>query len=186
MDWESNAAGVIADAKTDLSVPSDILRESFMSDGNVSDLEEGFSQAREEFAPHAEVSFRVIVEGTPRPLRSAISDEVYLIGHEALANAFRHSQARDVEVELEYAATHLRVLIRDDGCGIDPEVLNSGRFGHWGLSDMTERAVRIGGRLRVLSHAAAGTEVELTMPGRVAYEARQDDRSARWLARLFS
>ena len=134
----------------------------------------------------SQIGFRVIVEGTPRPLRSVIRDEVYLIGHEALSNAFRHSHASDIEVELEYAASHLRLLIRDNGDGIDTQVLRSGRDGHWGLSGMKERSERIGGELRVLSRAVAGTEVDLSVPGQIAFEFRSDDRPGGWLSRLFS
>jgi signal transduction histidine kinase len=96
------------------------------------DLEEAFSGIQKEMAAHHEVGFRVIVEGTSRPLRPAIHDEVYVIGREALMNAFRHSHGNDIEVELEYAASHLRVLVRDNGCGIDPHIVRSGRDGHWG------------------------------------------------------
>src|SRR5260370_14334897 len=79
------------------------------------DLEQAFSQIRQEFPVQAQTGFRVIVEGTPRPLRALIRDEVYLIGHEALSNAFRHAHAGEIEVELEFVASYLRVLIRDDG-----------------------------------------------------------------------
>jgi signal transduction histidine kinase len=58
----------------------------------------------------------------------------------------------------------LRVLVRDNGSGIDPEILGAGRDGHWGLSGMRERADRIGARLRVLSGASAGAEIELSVP----------------------
>jgi len=149
------------------------------------DLEQAFSQIRQEFPMQAQTGFRVIVEGTPRPLRALIRDEVYLIGHEALSNAFRHAHASEIEVELEYAASHLRVLIRDDGDGIDTQVLRSGRDGHWGLSGMKERSERIGGELRVLSRAVSGTEVELSVPGPIAFELRSDDRPAEWLSRLY-
>jgi signal transduction histidine kinase/ligand-binding sensor domain-containing protein len=148
------------------------------------DLESAFSQIRREFPMQSQIGFRVIVEGTPRPLRSAIREEVYLIGHEALSNAFRHAHASDIEVELEYASSHLRVLIRDNGGGIDSQVLRSGRDGHWGLSGMKERSERIGGKLRVLSHAGAGTEVELSVPGPIAF-ALPDDRARRLLSRLY-
>jgi signal transduction histidine kinase/ligand-binding sensor domain-containing protein len=148
------------------------------------DLESAFSQIRREFPVQSQIGFRVIVEGTPRPLRSAIREEVYLIGHEALSNAFRHAHASDIEVELEYAASHLRVLIRDNGGGIDSQVLRSGRDGHWGLSGMKERSERIGGKLRVLSHAGAGTEVELSVPGPIAF-ALPDDRARGLLSRLY-
>ncbi len=148
------------------------------------DLEQAFSQIRQEFPVQSQIGFRVIVEGTPRPLRSVIRDEVYLIGREALSNAFRHAHASDIEVELEYAASHLRILIRDDGGGIDPQVLRSGRDGHWGLSGMKERTERIGGRLRVLSRAVAGTEVELSVPGQIAFKVPSSDRRWGWLQRL--
>jgi len=148
------------------------------------DLEHAFSQVREEFAKQSQVEFRVIVEGEPRPLRSIIREEIYLIGHEALSNAFRHAHASDIEVELEYAASHLRVLVRDNGGGIDTQVLRFGRDGHWGLSGMKERSERIGGKLRVLSRLVAGTEVELTVPGRIAFEAPSSDRRWNWLSHL--
>jgi signal transduction histidine kinase/ligand-binding sensor domain-containing protein len=151
---------------------------------NFLDLEQAFSQIREEFPMHSQTGFRVIVEGAPRPLHSVIRDEVYLIGHEALSNAFRHSHASDIEVELEYAASHLRLLVRDNGGGIDTEVLRSGRDGHWGLSGMKERTERIGGRLRVLSRPVAGTEVELSVPGRIAFKHPSPDRRWKWLKRL--
>jgi len=152
---------------------------------NFPELEQAFLHTREEFPMQYQTGFRVIVEGAPRPLRPLIRDEVYLIGHEALCNAFRHSRATDIEVELEYAASHLRVFVRDNGAGIDPQVLSSGRDGHWGLSGMKERTERIGGRLRVLSRPATGTEVELSVPSRVAFEFRTDARGAGWLFRLF-
>jgi signal transduction histidine kinase/ligand-binding sensor domain-containing protein len=149
-----------------------------------SDLEEAFSQVRHEFPMQSQTEFRVIVEGTPRPLRSVIHDEVYLIGHEALSNAFRHAHASDIEVELEYAANYMRVLIRDNGGGIDTQVLRSGRDGHWGLSGMKERSERIGGKLRVLSRAVTGTEVELSVPGRIAFKFPSPDPKWRWLSKL--
>jgi nitrate/nitrite-specific signal transduction histidine kinase len=88
-------------------------------------------------------------------------------------NAFRHSQANKIELELEYSPKHLRILVRDDGAGIDPEVLHSGRDGHWGLAGMRERAENIGARLKVWSRANAGAEVELVIPSQVAFVARR-------------
>jgi signal transduction histidine kinase len=60
--------------------------------------------------------------------------------------------------------------IRDDGKGIDPKVLQGGaRAGHWGLPGIRERAKRIGAQLKLWSENGAGTEVELTVPARIAY-----------------
>jgi len=63
-------------------------------------------------------------------------------------------------------------------------VLQSGREGHWGLSGMRERAEEIGGKLRVLSRGGAGTEVELTIPGHIAFGSDGSGRKPGWLARF--
>jgi signal transduction histidine kinase len=151
---------------------------------NSLDLEQAFSRIRQDLAIQEQFSFRVIVEGRPRSLPPILHDEVYLIGREALVNAFRHSHGENIEVEVEYAPKQLRVLVRDDGCGIDPQVLRSGRDGHWGLTSMRERAERIGARLDVRSSAATGTEVELSVPSQVAFQIRSSNRLPRWFARL--
>jgi signal transduction histidine kinase len=149
-------------------------------------LEHALSQVRQELAAGEQVGFRVVVEGKPSPLHPAVRDEVYRIGHEALVNAFRHSRAKSIEVEVEYLINSLRVLVSDDGVGIDSEVLRSGRDGHWGLSGMRERAEKLGARLKVRSRAASGTEVELTVPARVAFQNHAPPFSRRWFAKLYT
>jgi signal transduction histidine kinase len=148
------------------------------------DLEQAFARIPKELAVEKPVDFRVVVEGRARPLHPVIRDEVYRIGREALSNAFRHSQASTIEVELEYAGNQLRLLVRDNGCGIDEHVLRSGRDGHWGLSGMRGRAARIGSTLKLWSRVAGGTEVELSVPGHVAFRSHSPDREPRWLVRL--
>jgi signal transduction histidine kinase len=150
----------------------DAVRGLRSTSGNADDLETAFSRAGQEFGNEQIKDYRVIVEGTPRQLHPIIRDEAYRIGREALANAFRHSGGNKIEIELEYSAKQLRILVRDDGAGIDPEVLHSGRDGHWGLAGMRERAESIGARLKVWSRTNAGTEVELLIPGDVAFVTR--------------
>ena len=162
----------------------DAVRGLRSADSDSLDLEQAFSRIRHELAVQEQVGFRVVVEGRPRGLHPVLRDEVYRIGREAVVNAFHHSQAKSVEVEVEYAGNHLRVLVRDDGCGIDPQVLRSGRDGHWGLSGMRERAERIGARLEIRSRVAAGTEVELSVPGQIAFQTASSNRPRRWFARL--
>jgi signal transduction histidine kinase len=72
-------------------------------------------------------------------------------------------------VEVEYRTAELRIAGRDNGCGIDPHKLRWGRDGHWGLQGMRERADRIGARFRLWSRVGLGTEVEVRIPGRVAF-----------------
>jgi hypothetical protein len=78
----------------------------------------------------------------------------------------------------------LRLLVRDNGSGIDPQVVGAGRDGHWGLSGMRERADRIGARLRVLSASSAGTEIELSVPNHIVFQFPSSDRRGRWLSKL--
>jgi signal transduction histidine kinase len=150
------------------------------------DLEHAFSGIQQELVTgeqaSEEVDFRVIVDGEQRPLHPVLRDEVYRIGREALINAFRHAQAKKIEMELRYSPNRLRILVRDDGCGIDPNVLQSGRDGHWGLSGMRERADRIGAELHVMSGHSAGTEIELSIPGNVAFQAPSDTK-LRWFGK---
>jgi PAS domain S-box-containing protein len=134
------------------------------------DLVQAFSGIQRELAVPFDVEFRLTVIGEERPLRLGIQHEIYRIGHEALINAFRHSRATRVEVELEYADSELRIRVRDNGCGLDPRVLDAGREGHWGLVGMQERAAKIGGLLKICSNANAGTEVELSIPSSIALE----------------
>jgi histidine kinase/histidine kinase/DNA gyrase B/HSP90-like ATPase len=142
------------------------------------DMELAFTRIPKELGFDHKTSYRVIVEGTPNPLQPIVHDEIYSIGREALVNAFRHSGASSIEVELEYAVNGLRILVRDNGCGIKPEMLRSGREGHWGLSGMRERAERIGAKLKVMSGASAGTEVELSVPGHIVF--RDPPSNGRW------
>ncbi len=155
-----------------------------LSKEGAEDLEQAFSRIPQELAIQREIDFRVIVEGSARALHPMIRDEVYRIGREALVNALRHSGARAIEVELEYGVHQLRVMVRDNGCGIDPQVLDTGRAGHWGLSGMRERAEAIGGKLRVWSRTADGTEVELRVPGRAAFESHPTTFASKWMAKL--
>jgi signal transduction histidine kinase len=153
---------------------------------NPGQVEEAFLRMRQELGTDQKVNFRVIVEGSPRPLQTLVRDEIYSIGREAMVNAFRHSGAEDLEVELEYALNKMTVSIRDNGRGIDEGVLRSELEGHCGLSGMRERAERIGAKLRVLSAVSAGTEIELCIPGLVAFEPPRLDSRNLWLSKLYS
>jgi signal transduction histidine kinase len=134
------------------------------------DMELAFLRVPEDLGVNHKIAYRVLVEGTPLPLQPAIHAEVYSIGREALVNAFRHSGASDIEVELEYMPSRMRVSVRDNGRGIKPDVLRTGRDGHWGLSGMRERAERIGAKFKIMSGPSAGTEVELSVPGHIVFQ----------------
>ncbi len=134
-------------------------------------LATGRELASSQNGEHGSPLLRVIVEGKRRPKRQMISEEIYRIARELLRNAYRHAHARNIEAELRYDDDAFLLIVRDDGKGIDPKILNDhGRAGHWGLPGMYERAEGIGARLDFWSETSAGTEVRLSVPAAIAYE----------------
>jgi len=147
------------------------LRSSAVSP---TDLPAAFQRVADELPPGREVNVKTVVEGAVRELHPIVLEESYSISREALINALRHSEGGNIEVKILYHPTHFQLRVRDDGRGIDPGVLEKkGRDGHWGLQGMRERAGRIGGQLelRCRRRPGSGTEVELTIPAKIAYRA---------------
>ncbi len=135
------------------------------------DLSQEFSNVAQEFVDSSHTACRVVVEGDVRCLHPLVRDEVYRIGCEALINACLHAHSREIEVEICYSPKELRIRVHDDGRGIDPEVLAlGGRASHWGLRGMQERASKIRSHIEIRSKIDGGTEIELVVPGRIAYE----------------
>ena len=148
------------------------------SDSATRDLVIALSGIEQELSCRSDIDFRVSVVGRQQPLNSLIQQEIYRIGREALLNAFCHSGAKHVEFELEYVDRELQMRVRDDGIGIDPQLLRDGRKGHWGIAGMRERAARIGGLLKISSSPRNGTEVRLSVPGGIAFHFSATENSA--------
>jgi signal transduction histidine kinase/ligand-binding sensor domain-containing protein len=147
------------------------LREPIMGD---SDIAQALTALGKELALQSGNGsvpcVRVLLEGKQRELNPMLRDEIYRIAREALRNAFLHARAQKIEAEITYSDSEFLLHVRDDGGGIDPEVANQGaRAGHWGLPGMRERAKSFGGKLEVWSEHGAGTEIELRVPGAIAY-----------------
>jgi signal transduction histidine kinase len=151
------------------------------------DLAQAITTLGEQLAAGASavsVGMSVEVEGTPWNLHPIVRDEIYRIASEALRNAFRHAQAKRIEVEFRYDERQLRLRVRDDGKGVDETFLTAeGRAGHFGLHGMRERAKLMGGKFTVWTAAESGTEIELIIPAAHAYAA-SPRRS--WFAEKFS
>jgi len=133
--------------------------------------------------------FGLVVAGQPAMLTPAASEHVYQIIREALLNAFQHAQAQQIELELTFGGDAFRVVVRDDGRGMDEEVLQAGqRPGHWGLTGMHERAGQLGAAVELWSRPGLGTEVRLVVDAARAYirppSRGVGQRLSRWLARV--
>jgi len=134
----------------------------------VNDLAGALRRALEECRIHGSMDVALQVTGQPREMHPIVRDEVYRIGYEAIRNASVHSHATQLRVELSYAQD-LSIRISDNGTGIDADILDRGKQGHFGLQNMRERASRIMGKFSVESSRGSGTLITLTVPGGIIY-----------------
>jgi signal transduction histidine kinase len=115
------------------------------------------------------ISFRVVVNGSRQDIAPLVRDSVYQVAREAIANAFRHSAASHIEVEITYEARQFLVAIRDDGVGFVPALIAASGPDHWGIQGMRTKAKESGGALSIWTREKAGTEVRIVYPARLAF-----------------
>ncbi len=104
---------------------------------------------------------RYVLEGDPYRLPGDLEHCLLRIGQEAIANAVTHAHAQEIGVDLSFAPGQVRLRVNDDGHGFNPDLLVAGRFGVIG---MQERAKEVRGKLNIISHPGAGTEIDLIVP----------------------
>ncbi|MBD9550388.1 MULTISPECIES: sensor histidine kinase [unclassified Pseudomonas] len=122
-------------------------------------LAEAFALLVEQWQGRQGVDCQLRVSASLPPLSAPAKTHLYRLLQEALTNVARHADASQVRVRLQHCGGHLRLLIRDNGCGArQPQ-----RPGV-GLYSMFERARSLGGELRIISHPGAGWALALSMP----------------------
>jgi len=110
----------------------------------------------------------ILINFTHENVPAAIPPEVTLclfrVVQEALQNATKYSQARQVSVNLTGTAAGLVLTVADDGVGFDVEAAWGKGLG---LISIGERLEAIGGTFRIQSKAGSGTRLEVVIPPRV-------------------
>jgi signal transduction histidine kinase/streptogramin lyase len=152
------------------------LRTEPEQDDLIASLSQLISAERPSNAP----AIRWTEEGSPRALHPLVRTEVKRIVEEAVRNAWEHACATLIDILVVWAPRELRLSVLDDGSGISPEILESGRKDHFGLLGMHERAERIGGALYISSRKSGGTEIALIVPAHAAYR----DQDVPWFSWL--
>ena len=144
------------------------------------DLEAAITKFGSEFFIDKPMHLAITADGRRRTIAPAVADDIFRICREALINAVLHSGATMVTVRIDYDASEFRVRVKDDGCGIEAGVRNSGgKPRHFGLPGMRERTKRVGGTLTIGVGGGRGTEVELIVPSGTAYS--KERRPKGWL-----
>ncbi len=126
------------------------------------DLVSALTQVVKPLAPCEHVDINVKIEGSPLRLPGPIEMNLLRIGQEAVANAVKHGNARQISIELSYTPARVRLRVSDDGHGFSVE--QGSRSGHFGLLDMRERAQSMGSRLVVESDPGHGTCISVEVP----------------------
>jgi signal transduction histidine kinase len=86
---------------------------------------------------------------------------LFRVLQECLSNSAKHAQARSVDVKIAYGADHVVLSVRDDGKGFDAARTPAG---HYGLLNMRERAMKVGGQLIVDTAPGKGSHITLQIP----------------------
>jgi signal transduction histidine kinase/ligand-binding sensor domain-containing protein len=147
------------------------------------DLEKNLRRAAETLQADGAAKITMRVKGQPRTLHAAVQEELYSIAREALTNAVRHAHAAEIVLELAYEQKQLRLMCRDGGRGVTPEVMRAGfKRGHFGIPGMRERARGLGCTLDFTS-TKDGTRVQVSVNARKAYLETEDDSG--WRERLW-
>jgi PAS domain S-box-containing protein len=131
----------------------------------LSDL--GLTESLRSFTTKVSSLQRRVVARFPTPI-PRLDDEteiaVYRVAQEALGNALRHAEARNIDLVMHREEGRLVLEVRDDGRGFDR---TAPRTDSLGLASMEERALALGGRLEIASRPGQGTCVRLECPMKV-------------------
>ncbi len=122
----------------------------------------GLGALAEELRINALVNLDVdLAEGADLAFGAQRALEIFQVAREALANVARHSAATRASLSLRPEGRCWVLRVWDNGVGFDPDSVGSAGFG---LSNMRERARRLGGDIKVTSQPGEGTEVRLVVP----------------------
>jgi len=117
-------------------------------------------------AEYSGIAIKVNVLGTKRHLHEEVQLVLFRIAQEALRNVWRHSQATEAEITLEFDERKTRIIVSDNGKGFNlPKTMGDlARDGKLGLAGMQERAQLLDGTLTVQSEPGRGTTVTVVIP----------------------
>ncbi|MBU8894516.1 sensor histidine kinase [Corallococcus sp. H22C18031201] len=131
-----------------------MMREDF-------ELDQGLGDYVTTFTERTGLDIRFERTGASRKLPPDAQLALFRILQECLSNAVKHAEARKVLVRLDFGEARVDLIVRDDGKGFDPSRTPRG---HYGLLNMRERAMKLGGSLIVDSAPGAGAQVAFSLP----------------------
>ncbi len=122
-------------------------------------LQEGINELLIELSQKVSMEIKWKIEDFP--LDKGIEDHLFRILQEAVSNTLRHAKSTTLEVLLIHRDDFVILRVVDDGIGFDVEKAKAGSYG---LNNMYERAVEIGGTFKIISLKNSGTRLEVKVP----------------------
>jgi signal transduction histidine kinase len=118
-------------------------------------LAKALEEATKTIVRDGPIAIQLSVRGDPKPLPFRISDTLFRIGQEAVANAVSHARPQTIRLRLVYGRSSIKLTVWDDGNGFSPLVETSG----FGIRGMKRRADTIAASFRIRSLPGCGTYV---------------------------
>jgi signal transduction histidine kinase len=128
------------------------------------DFTDALKKVSERALNGTKIRLQFATDGAIRKFEPAIENNLLRICEEAVTNAVKHATPTQVEVHLEYAPSALRLRIRDDGSGFNPNGPDASKNGHFGLVGIRERANDMAGDISLKSQPGQGTEIAVNVP----------------------
>lgn len=171
---EAYGRELIDHARTQIRVTMDEARRAVwnLRQSGSGPLEEEIVPLLDHMAQQASQASRVPVRfetfGTPARLDPAVEHDILMVAREAVYNAVRHAQPKEVRLQVFFEDHRIRVRVADDGCGFDPAEALAIAGEHFGIVGMRERTERLGGTFDLRSEPGLGTELVFEAPARSA------------------
>lgn len=133
-----------------------MMREDF-------DLSGALEEYVKTFRDRTQLEVTFLRSGIQERLSPDQALSLFRVLQECLSNAAKHARARSVEVRLAFDGDAKRVLlsVKDDGQGFDPEAKKAG---HYGLINLRERAMKVGGQVIIDSAPGKGAHITFSIP----------------------
>ncbi|MGG1396605.1 sensor histidine kinase [Bacillus salipaludis] len=123
-------------------------------------LQEGIEELLLELSMKVTMDIKWKVEAFP--LDKGVEDHLFRILQESVSNTLRHAKAEKLDILLIKRDDLVIMRVVDDGIGF--EVDDETKAGSYGMQNMHERALEVGGTLKVISMKNKGTRLEVKVP----------------------
>jgi two-component system sensor histidine kinase DegS len=118
------------------------------------------------FEERTKQSVDLIVFGQEQPLKSSVKAAIFRLIQECLNNVEKHSNAKFVQVKLEFTQENLHLVVKDDGVGFDMND-RAASYSSFGLLGMKERTQLLEGTMDIQSTPGQGTKIMFQIPVRM-------------------